>query len=52
MVGGQLSTDQRPVTMYCVEMPGLRTTTNEKVERERGIDYTSSAAEEKFVRNY
>jgi len=40
------------VTEYCVEMPGPRTTTNEKVERERCIDYTTSAAEEEFVRDH
>jgi len=31
---------------------GPRITTNEKVERERGIEYTSGAAEEEFVRDY
>jgi len=39
------------VTEYCVEMPGPRTTTNEKVELERCINYTSGAAEEEFVGN-
>lgn len=31
---------------------GPRTITNEKVERERYIDYTTSAAEEEFVRDH
>ena len=39
------------VTEYCVEMPGPRTMPSEKVELERCIDYTTSAAEEEFVRD-
>jgi len=52
MVGEKLSTDQRPVTTYCVEMLDPRTIINEKVDRERGVAYTTSAAEEDFVGNY
>jgi len=39
------------VTEHCVEMLSPRTRTNEKVERERCIEYTSGAAEEEFARD-
>ena len=40
------------VTEYCKEILGPRTTPNEKVDQERGVAYTSSAAEEEFARDY